>query len=69
MTIFNDLVDKIKVAQEPNDELQGCFTSLFFVKKEEDEVIRFESQRVSLKMRNFEMKSYIKYITQSTSFT
>lgn len=42
LTVFNDLVDKIKVAEERDEELDEFLTSLNFVKMGEDKVIRFE---------------------------
>ena len=44
LTISNDLVDRIKVAQENDEELQEFLTSINSVKKGEDEVIRFEGR-------------------------
>lgn len=43
-TISNDLVDKIKMAQEVDEDLQGFLTSLKQVKKGKDEVTRFDGQ-------------------------
>lgn len=42
LTIFNDLVGKIKAAQEIDEELHGFLTSLNPVKMGKDKIIRFE---------------------------
>lgn len=42
LTIFNDLVGKIKAAQEIDEELLGFLTSLNPVKMGKDKIIRFE---------------------------
>ena len=44
LTISNDLVDRIKVSQGTDEELQGFLTSINSVEKREDEVIRFEGR-------------------------
>lgn len=47
LTISNELIDRIKVAQETDEELERFLTSLNFVKKEGDEVIRYEGLTVT----------------------
>ena len=42
LSISNDLVDRIKVAQNDDDILQGFLTSVEKVVKEEDGIIRYE---------------------------
>ena len=42
LSISNDLVDRIKVAQNDDDILQGFLTSMEKVVKEEDGVIKYE---------------------------
>ena len=44
LSISNELVDRIKVAQNDDDILQGFLTSMEKIVKGEDEVIRFEGQ-------------------------
>ena len=44
LTISNDLVDRIKLAQDTDGELQGFLTSLEQVKKGEDGAIRFDGR-------------------------
>lgn len=44
LIISNDLMERIKVAQETNEQLQGFLTSLSSIKKGEDDVIRFEGR-------------------------
>ena len=44
LSISNELVDRIKVAQNDDDILQGFLTSMEKIVKGEDEVIRFEGR-------------------------
>lgn len=53
LTISNDLVDKIKMTQEIEEELQDFLTSLNSVKKGQDEVIKFKCRLCVPKNENF----------------
>lgn len=44
LTVSKDLLKRIKVAQNIDEELQGFLTSLNFLKNGEDEVLRYEGR-------------------------
>ena len=67
LTISNDLVDRIKVAQANDENLQGFLTSLDQVEKGEDGVIRFKGRLCV--PANEELKSEVLHEAHHSKYT
>lgn len=68
LTISNDIVDQIKMAQETDEERQRFLTSLNSIKKGGNEMMRFEGY-MFLRMWSLGIKSCMEHIIQSTPYT
>lgn len=67
LTISNDLVKRIKIAQERDKELQGFIFSLNSIKKGENKMLRFEGRLCVRK--NEELTSDILHKVHHSKYT